>query len=44
MPMNEVQGYLAALSDYKIELSDSYIEYSAPTSDDGGGYTMTNAC
>lgn len=36
-----VQGYLSALSDYKIALSDSYIEYSAPTSD-GGEYAMTN--
>ncbi len=36
-----VQGYLAALSDYKIELSESYIECSAPTSD-GGEYAMTN--
>ncbi|MEZ9309473.1 substrate-binding domain-containing protein, partial [Vibrio cyclitrophicus] len=36
-----VQGYLSALSDYKIALSDSYIEYSAPTSE-GGEYVMTN--
>ncbi|TKF94243.1 substrate-binding domain-containing protein [Vibrio lentus] len=36
-----VQGYLSALSDYKIALSDSYIEYSAPTSE-GGEYAMTN--
>jgi LacI family transcriptional regulator len=36
-----VQGYLSALSDYKIALSDSYIEYSSPTSE-GGEYAMTN--
>ncbi|MFM2578595.1 substrate-binding domain-containing protein [Vibrio fortis] len=36
-----VQGYRAALSDYNIELPESYIESSQPSSE-GGEYAMTN--